>query len=236
MDFPLQNTNARPPFSVTAYLVIGPNDTKGRNISKIIKAAVASGFTMVQLRAKDTDARTQISLLKEAAQAIKEAGKASTVPLLVNDRLDVALAARAAGIAVAGVHVGQKDIAAHLCRIHLGENAIIGLSAHPEDLPNIAPKDLAAADYIGTGPLHRTASKPDAGIEKNGRFVVRDLTEIKAFAQKMPIPVIVGGGVKAGDLKAIKKAGAAGFFVISAVAAANDVEKAALELLASWHS
>ena len=137
-------------------------------------------------------------------------------------------------VAVAGVHVGQKDVSAHICRRFLGEAAIVGLSAHPKDLPRLAPEDLAAVDYIGTGPLHATASKPDAGVEADGSFRTRSLAEIAAFVQKSPVPVIVGGGVKAADLPAIKAAGAAGFFVISAVAAAADAEGAAREMVAVW--
>ena len=225
---------ARRSLSVAAYLVIGPCDTRGRRVGDIVGAAVRAGFTAVQLRAKEAPAREQLALLREAAQAIEAAGAAARVPLLVDDRLDVALAARSLGIAVAGVHVGQQDVPAHLCRRFLGEGAIVGLSAHPADLPQLAPADLAAADYIGTGPLHRTASKPDAGLEADGSFAARSLTEIAAFAEASPVPVIVGGGVKAADLSAIKATGAAGFFVISAVAAAPDAEQAARELVAAW--
>ena len=229
MGFSVSDMTLRSHLAVTAYLVIGPCDTKGRRVGEIVKAAVRAGFTAVQLRAKEQSAREQIALLGEAARAIEAAGAAASVPLLVDDRLDVALAAREMGIAVAGVHVGQKDVPAHICR-----RLLVGLSAHPQDLPRLAPEDLAAADYIGTGPLHATVSKPDAGIEADGSFRTRSLAEIAAFAQKSPVPVIVGGGVKAADLPAIKATGAAGFFVISAVAAAADAEGAAREMVAQW--
>ena len=236
MSFSMSDKALRARLSVAAYLVIGPRDTKGRRVGEIVKAAVRAGFTAVQLRAKEESAREQIALLGEAARAIEAAGAASSVPLLVDDRLDVALAARDMGVAVAGVHVGQKDVPAHICRRFLGKAAIVGLSAHPRDLPRLAPEDLAAADYIGTGPLHATASKPDAGIEADGSFRTRGLAEIAAFVQKSPVPVIVGGGVKAADLPAVKATGAAGFFVISAVAAAADAEEAARKLVAQWNS
>lgn len=234
MSFSMSDKALRARLSVAAYLVIGPRDTKGRRVGEIVKAAVRAGFTAVQLRAKEESAREQIALLGEAARAIEAAGASSRVPLLVDDRLDVALAAREMGVAVAGVHVGQKDVSAHICRRFLGEAAIVGLSAHPKDLPRLAPEDLAAVDYIGTGPLHATASKPDAGVEADGSFRTRSLAEIAAFVQKSPVPVIVGGGVKAADLPAIKAAGAAGFFVISVVAAATDAEGAAREMVARW--
>lgn len=234
MSFSMSDKALRARLSVAAYLVIGPRDTKGRRVGEIVKAAVRAGFTAVQLRAKEESAREQIALLGEAARAIEAAGASSRVPLLIDDRLDVALAAREMGVAVAGVHVGQKDVSAHICRRFLGEAAIVGLSAHPKDLPRLAPEDLAAVDYIGTGPLHATASKPDAGVEADGSFRTRSLAEIAAFVQKSPVPVIVGGGVKAADLPAIKAAGAAGFFVISVVAAAADAEGAAREMVARW--
>nr|WP_315410886.1 thiamine phosphate synthase [uncultured Selenomonas sp.] len=234
MSFSMSDKALRARLSVAAYLVIGPRDTKGRRVGEIVKAAVRAGFTAVQLRAKEESARGQIALLGEAAREIEAAGASSRVPLLVDDRLDVALAAREMGVAVAGVHVGQKDVSAHICRRFLGEAAIVGLSAHPKDLPRLAPEDLAAVDYIGTGPLHATASKPDAGVEADGSFRTRSLAEIAAFVQKSPVPVIVGGGVKAADLPAIKAAGAAGFFVISAVAAAADAEGAARKMVARW--
>ena len=234
MSFSMSDKALRARLSVAAYLVIGPRDTKGRRVGEIVKAAVRAGFTAVQLRAKEESAREQIALLGEAARAIEAAGASSRVPLLVDDRLDVALAAREMGVAVAGVHVGQKDVSAHICRRFLGEAAIVGLSAHPKDLPRLAPEDLAAVDYIGTGPLHATASKPDAGVEADGSFRTRSLAEIAAFVQKSPVPVIVGGGVKAADLPAIKAAGVAGFIVISVVAAAADAEGAAREMVARW--
>lgn len=234
MSFSMSDKALRARLSVAAYLVIGPRDTKGRRVGEIVKAAVRAGFTAVQLRAKEESAREQIALLGEAARAIEAAGASSRVPLLVDDRLDVALAAREMGVAVAGVHVGQKDVSAHICRRFLGEAAIVGLSAHPKDLPRLVPEDLAAVDYIGTGPLHATASKPDAGVEADGSFRTRSLAEIAAFVQKSPVPVIVGGGVRAADLPAIKAAGAAGFFVISVVAAAADAEGAAREMVARW--
>ena len=234
MSFSMSDKALRARLAVAAYLVIGPRDTKGRRVGEIVKAAVRAGFTAVQLRAKEESAREQIALLGEAARAIEAAGASSRVPLLVDDRLDVALAAREMGVAVAGVHVGQKDVSAHICRRFLGEAAIVGLPAHPKDLPRLAPEDLAAVDYIGTGPLHATASKPDAGVEADGSFRTRSLAEIAAFVQKSPVPVIVGGGVKAADLPAIKAAGAAGFFVISVVAAAADAEGAAREMVARW--
>ena len=117
MGFSVSDMTLRSHLAVTAYLVIGPRDMKGRRVGEIVKAAVCAGFTAVQLRAKEESAREQIALLGEAARAIEAAGAAASVPLLVDDRLDVALAAREMGVAVSGVHVGQKDGSGG-CRLH----------------------------------------------------------------------------------------------------------------------
>ncbi len=234
MGFSVSDMTLRSHLAVTAYLVIGPRDTKGRRVGEIVKAAVRAGFTAVQLRAKEESAREQIALLGEAARAIEAAGAAASVPLLVDDRLDVALAAREMGLAVPRVHVGQKDLPAHIFPRRPREAAVVGLSAPPHDLPRPAPGGCAVSHRRRPGPSHPAASKPDAGIEADGSLRTRSLAEIAAFAQKSPVPVIVGGGVKAADLPAIKATGAAGFFVISAVAAAADAEGAAREMVARW--
>ena len=230
-----QGAGRRGALDVSAYLVVGPDDTRGRSAASVVAAAVRAGFTAVQLRAKRQEACEQLALLAAMARAIGEAGGAGRVALLVDDRLDVALAARAMGLPVAGVHVGQKDIPAHICRQFLGKEAVVGLSAHPADLPHLAAEDIEAADYIGTGPLYRTASKPDAGLDADGRFEARSLGEIAAFTKAAPRPVIVGGGLRAADLPAVRRTGAAGFFTISAVAGAEEPEKAARAMLAAWN-
>ena len=99
--------NMRSVLDISAYLVVGPENTKGRQVKDIVKAALDGGFTCVQLRSKVASAREMISLCKETAQVIAESGKSDSVVLLVDDRLDVVLAARAAGIKVDGIHVGR---------------------------------------------------------------------------------------------------------------------------------
>lgn len=229
-----QEIDWRRALDVSAYFVVGSEDTLGRPVAAVVAAAVRAGFTAVQLRAKTQEARAQLALLAAISRAIEEAGGEGRVALFVDDRLDVALAARAMGLPVAGVHVGQKDVPAHICRRFLGEKAAVGLSAHPADLPHLAAEDIEAADYIGTGPLYRTASKPDAGIGADGSFAARSLEEIEAFAKAASLPVIVGGGLRPADLPGVRLTGAAGFFAISAVAGAEEPEKAARALLEAW--
>ena len=100
--------NMRKNFDISAYLVVGPENTLGRPVADVIRAAVANGFTCLQIRSKTASARELIALCREAADVLRELGKSDEVVLLVNDRLDVALAAREAGIKVDGIHVGQS--------------------------------------------------------------------------------------------------------------------------------
>ena len=90
--------NMRKNFDISAYLVGGPENTLGRPVADVIRAAVANGFTCLQTRSKTASARELIALCREAADVLRELGKSDEVVLLVNDRLDVALAAREAGI------------------------------------------------------------------------------------------------------------------------------------------
>ena len=126
--------NMRKKLDISAYLVVGPENTLGRPVGDIIRAAVENGFTCLQIRSKTASARELIALCREAADVLQALGKAEDVVLLVDDRLDVVLAAREAGIKVDGIHVGQSDIPVAVCRKFLGPEAVIGLSARTQEL------------------------------------------------------------------------------------------------------
>ena len=223
-------------FDLSAYLVIGPENTNGRPIARVIAEAVCAGFTFVQIRAKHTDAREVIGLTRAAADVIAAQEKSDAVTLVVNDRLDVVLAAREQGVKVDGVHVGQTDIPPDVCRKHLGADAIIGLSARTSELLDyVSHCDTSCIDYFGAGPLHATPTKPEAGRTASGEIVTRSLEELTQLHRISPVPVVVGGGVKAADLPALKATGVEGFFVVSAVAGAMHPYAAAEELVRIWH-
>ena len=223
-------------FDLSAYLVIGPENTNGRPIARVIAEAVCAGFTFVQIRAKHTDAREVICLTRAAADVIAAQGRSDCVALVVNDRLDVVLAAREQGVKVDGVHVGQTDIPPDVCRKHLGADAIIGLSARTSELLDyVSHCDTSCIDYFGAGPLHATPTKPEAGRTASGEIVTRSLEELTQLHRISPVPVVVGGGVKAADLPALKATGVEGFFVVSAVAGAMHPYAAAEELVRIWH-
>lgn len=220
---------------ISAYLVIGPENTKGRPAATIIKDAVEAGFTCVQIRSKIASARELIELTRQAAEVIAQAGKSEEVALLVDDRLDVVLAAQKQGIKVDGIHVGQADIPVEVCREYLGEDAVIGLSARTHEMfEYIRTVDVSQIDYFGIGPLHETSTKPDCGLDLDGRVITRSFDEIARLAKLSPIPVVVGGGVKLVDIPPLAQTGVNGFFVVSAVTEADDPKQAAVDLVRTW--
>ena len=225
----------RKKFDLSAYLVIGPENTDGRPVARVIAEAVHAGFTFVQIRAKHAEAREIIELTRAAADVIAAQGKSDAVALVINDRLDAVLAAREQGIKVDGVHVGQGDIPPDVCRKYLGADAIVGLSARTTDLLDYAVHcDTTCIDYFGAGPLHATPTKPEAGRTATGELVTRSLDELRDLHRVSPVPVVVGGGVKASDLPALRATGVEGFFVVSAVAEAAHPYAAAEEMVRVW--
>ena len=208
---------------ISAYLVIGQENTS-RPVEEVVTAAVAEGFTCIQIRSKVATARELIATLDKSARAIRELGKCDSVALLVDDRLDVVLAAREAGIKVDGVHVGQSDIPVAVCRKYLGNDSIVGLSAR-----NSFGINPALVDYIGAGVLHPTGTKSDADA-------VITLEEIAELVKVSPIPVVIGGGVKVEDLPALAATGVGGFFVVSAVAGADNPRLAASKIVRAWRN
>lgn len=214
---------------------MGPENTRGRPVHQMVEEAVRAGFKMIQIRSKIASAKELLQITEEAADVIAELGKENEMTLLVNDRLDIVLAAREAGIKVDGIHVGQSDIPVEVCRKYLGEEAIIGLSAPTEELfEYIQQTDVRAIDYFGAGPLRETATKPDCGLVSDGSIVTRNFEEMERLAALSPIPIVIGGGVKKEDLIELAETGVDGFFVVSAIAESENPRKAATELVDRW--
>jgi thiamine-phosphate pyrophosphorylase len=196
----------------TLYLVADADFASGRELPALVEAAVAGGVTVVQLRAKGLAGGPFVELAHEIVRALAEPG----VPLIVNDRLDVALACGAAG-----VHLGQDDLPVPLARRILGPGATIGVSANTPEQARRA--ELEGADYVGAGPVFATASKetslPVLGPEGVGRI-----------KRAVGIPVVAIGGIGAGNAAAVAAAGADGIAVISAILGAPDARRAAVGL------
>lgn len=187
---------------------------RGRSHQAMIEAAIAGGATVVQYREKAASTRQMIA----EAQALRELTRRAGVPLIVNDRLDVALA-----IDADGVHVGQDDMPAALARRLIGPDKILGVSA-----ANLAEAMQAAqdgADYLGVGPIFATPTKPDAAppIGMEG---------LRAICRQVALPIVAIGGINAANAADAIRAGAHGIAVVSAVVAAEDVAAAASQLRA----
>ena len=226
----------REALDISAYLVIGPENTLGRPVADVIAQAIDAGFTCVQVRSKECSARELIECTAQAAEVIARAGKTGQVALLVDDRLDVVLACREQGVKVDGIHVGQTDIPVEVCRKLLGPDAIVGLSARADEmLEYVKTADMSLVDYLGVGPLHETLTKKDCGLAADGTVITKSLDDLAQLHAVSPVPIVVGGGVKLADIPLVKGTGVEGFFVVSAVCGAPDPKAAAQELVEAWN-
>jgi thiamine-phosphate pyrophosphorylase len=217
-------TRALPKLDLSLYLVTDSAlaALAGHSIVDVVRWAVAGGVTAVQVREKDASAREFLDTVLAIADALPE-----NVALIVNDRVDVFLSARAAGRRVTGVHVGQSDLPVEAVRELVGAEAIVGLSASSDEQLRLAASPTARVDYVGIGALHPTRTKRDAPTALG-------LTEFARLVSVSPLPAVAIGGVSRLDLAAIRASGAAGAAVVSAICAAPDPEAAARELRAAW--
>lgn len=207
---------------LSVYLVTdsGAAARAGHDIVDVVRAA-ATGVTAVQIREKDATARGFLDTVLRVSAALP-----GDVAVIVNDRVDVFLAARAAGARVTGVHVGQSDLPPTAVRVLIGPDAVLGLSAStPEELA--AAAGTGAVDYVGIGALHTTATKRDAPPPLGHAAFAR-------LVAASALPAVAIGGVTAADLPALRRAGAAGAAVASAICGADDPGREARRLRAAW--
>jgi thiamine-phosphate pyrophosphorylase len=184
-----------------------------RNIVDIVRAAIKGGATVVQMREKTATTNEMIDLGRELHNVTRDAN----VPLIVNDRVDVALAVQAEG-----VHVGPPDdMPASLARQLIGPHRILGVSAKSPEIALQARRD--GADYVGVGDVYGTRSKADAEVPIG-------IAGLKAVIETCPLPVVGIGGIHHGNASAVIEAGADGLALISAIVGAADPENAAREL------
>ena len=202
----------RPVVDWRLYLVTDRPLMGGRDPVEIVAAAVRGGVTVVQLREKDACTRDFIDLARRLLAVLRP----RRVPLLINDRVDVALAAGADG-----VHVGQSDMAAADARRLLGPDALIGLSV--ESPADAIAADVQDIDYIAASPVFATPTKTDTAAPWG-------LDGLSALRQATRHPIVAIGGIHLGNAAAVRQAGAAGLAVVSALCAAPDPEAAARAL------
>ncbi len=197
------------------YAIVDPEVSGGHDLVALSRQLAAGGATLVQLRDKLSDTRAFI----ERARAIKAA--LGQVPLLINDRVDVALA-----IGADGVHIGQEDMTAQDARRLLPPGAIVGLTINSVALADTAPIELI--DYAGVGGVFGTTSKTQKR-QPIGPAGLRAVTE--ALRRRQPGFLVCGiAGINAGNAAAVIAAGADGVSVISALSVTPDPTKAAREL------
>ncbi|MFZ3555019.1 thiamine phosphate synthase [Streptomyces sp. BH055] len=211
---------------LSVYLVTDPDQcaARGRTVAETVAQAVAGGVTAVQIREKHASGRDFLHTVLDVAEILPD-----HVALIVNDRVDVFLAARASGARVTGVHVGQSDLPAASVRQLVGEDAVLGLSAATASELHAAATSAARVDHVGIGALHATATKADAP-EPLGH------DGFAALVALSPLPAVAIGGVSPDDLPHLRAAGAAGGAIVSGICAAEDPRAAARSYADAWSS
>ncbi len=194
------------------YLVTDRALCGDKSLEDVISRSVKGGARYVQIREKDQSTRDFI----EEAVRIKEILKSFSVPLIINDRVDVALAVKADG-----VHVGQDDMPYKMVRSLMGPGAIIGLSV--EAWEDVEEAEALDCDYIGVSPVFDTPTKTDT----RGAWGLDGLARIRAFSRHRLVAI---GGLNASNAADVAAAGADCVAVVSAVCAASDPETASKEL------
>jgi len=205
-------------FDPSVYLVIGKDFTGGRDLVELVVEAVQGGVTMVQLREKEANACEFLDL----ARALKQALASKSVPLLINDNVEIARA-----IAADGVHLGQTDLPYAEARRLLGPNACIGLSIETRE--QALQAEVLDVDYLGVSPVFPSASKSDTATP----WGLDGLNWLRAHTRH---PLIGIGGITAENAASVIRAGAHGVAVISAIASAPSPRQAAQSLQCAVHS
>lgn len=197
------------------YLVTSREVLVNCNIEEAVEKAILGGTTLVQLREKDISTMEFYNIAKK----IKNVTEKHNIPLIINDRIDIALAVDAEG-----VHVGQSDMPAVIARKLIGENKILGVSA--SNITEALKAQADGADYIGIGAIFSTNSKQDAD-----HVTVEQLSEIN---EKIHIPSVAIGGINKNNINLIKDTGISGVSIISAILGEKDVMRASEEILKAF--
>lgn len=193
------------------YVIVDPAAARGRDLAQIAAQAIRGGADAIQLRDKTGSVRQVI----EQAERLLAVTRPAAVPLIINDRIDVAAASGADG-----VHVGQDDLPVSAARRILGPDRIIGKSTHT--LPQALEAEGEGVDYLAVGPIYPTPTKPES--QSVGRALI---AQVRA---KVHTPLVVIGGIEERTLPEVLQAGAACVAVVRAVCGADDPENAARTL------
>lgn len=201
-----------PVFDLSLYLVTDRSLSLDRPLKSVIEAAVRGGVSMVQLREKDATTKE----FYELAMNMKACLKPYNVPLIINDRLDIALACDAEGL-----HIGQSDMPYEVARRLMGKNKIIGLSV--ESIQDAKDANDLDVDYIGISPVFDTQTKTDTS-KALGLDGIKEISRISRH------PSVGIGGININNVADIISAGADGISVVSAIMSAQDPMESARQL------
>lgn len=200
--------------AMTLYAVTDRTWADDVTLMEQVKQALDGGITFLQLREKKL---SEEEFIKEA-QEMKKLAQEYKIPFVINDNIKVALEVDADG-----VHIGQDDMSVQEARKLLGEDKIIGVSAH--NVKEAVKAQKGGADYLGVGAVCATSTKKDANVVSK--------EEIKKIKEAVDIPIVAIGGIKQDNIKTLQGTGVDGVAVVSAIFAAKDITKAAKELLKS---
>ncbi len=201
----------KPKIDYTLYLITDRKLMSSPTIEESVEQAVRGGCTLVQLREKESSSRD----FYKTAMKLRELTARLNVPLIVNDRVDIALA-----VGADGVHVGQDDLPTAVVRQIIGPDKIIGVSA--SSLSEALKATEAGADYLGIGAMFTTDTKADAHLTA--------IKELQRIREAVSLPIVVIGGISKETVPFFRGSGIEGLAVVSAIVAQEDVAGAAQEL------
>ena len=198
-------------FDYTLYLVTDRQLMSCDSLTEAVEQAILGGCTMIQLREKELPS---LEFYNQAV-AVKQVTERYHIPLIINDRIDIAMAVQAAG-----VHIGQHDLPAATVRKVIGENMLLGVSA--SSIAEAIQAQQDGADYLGVGAMFPTGTKTDAESVS--------MEELQKIRTAVSLPIVVIGGINKGNAWRFKPMGIDGLAVVSAIIAQSDIKAAAAEL------
>lgn len=198
-------------FDYTLYLVTDRQLMNCDSLTEAVEQAILGGCTMIQLREKELPS---LEFYNQAV-AVKQVTERYHIPLIINDRIDIAMAVQAAG-----VHIGQHDLPAATVRKVIVENMLLGVSA--SSIAEAIQAQQDGADYLGVGAMFPTGTKTDAESVS--------MEELQKIRTAVSLPIVVIGGINKGNAGRFKPMGIDGLAVVSAIIAQSDIKAAAAEL------
>lgn len=198
-------------FDYTLYLVTDRQLMSCDSMTEAVEQAILGGCTMIQLREKEL---SSLEFYNQAV-AVKQVTDKYHIPLIINDRIDIAMAVQATG-----VHIGQHDLPVAAVRKVIGENMLLGVSA--SSIAEAIQAQQDGADYLGVGAMFPTGTKTDADSVS--------MEELQKIRAAVSLPIVVIGGINKGNAGRFKPMGIDGLAVVSAIIAQSDIKAAAAEL------